>query len=394
MSWPVVKLGDVVNFIGGAQPPKSDFIYEETEGYIRLIQTRDYKSDRYLTYIPLEKSRRFCTKEDVMIGRYGPPVFQILRGLEGSYNVALMKAEPTEVVDREYLYYFLKQDVLFKLIDGLSQRSSGQTGIDMDELKAYPMLLPPLKEQKRIAAILDKADGIRRKRQQAIQLADDFLRSVFLDMFGDPVTNPKGWEVKPLKDLSVKVSSGSTPKGGSKVYVDKGISFFRSQNVWKNEIRDDDIAFIDQATHQSLKKSSLKHKDILITKTGRINTENSSLGRAALFLGEDDSANVNGHVYLIRLKEKVLHEFIVFILTSIEYREHIRNVCVGGIDKRQLNKDHIENFPIICPPVTMQIEFMKKLKSIHRMRSSAKSGLKEVQPLFNTLSQKAFKGEL
>ncbi|HFI5291053.1 TPA: restriction endonuclease subunit S, partial [Citrobacter freundii] len=95
----------------------------------------------------------------------------------------------------------------------------------------------------------------------------------------------------------------STPKGGSKVYVDKGITFFRSQNIWKNDIRLDDVAYIDEKTHNSLKKSSLKHKDILMTKTGRFNTKNSSLGRAALFLGDDDSANINGHVYLIRLRQ-------------------------------------------------------------------------------------------
>lgn len=250
--------------------------------------------------------------------------------------------------------------------------------------------LPPLSEQKRIAAILDKANDIRQKREQAIELADDFLRATFLEMFGNPVSNPKGWKVKPLKELSVRIASGSTPKGGSKVYVDKGITFFRSQNIWKNDIRLDDVAYIDEKTHNSLKKSSLKHKDILMTKTGRFNTKNSSLGRAALFLGDDDSANINGHVYLIRLKAGVLHEFIVYILTSNEYREHIREVCVGGIDKRQLNKDHIEDFPIICPPDDLQMEFMRKVNSIQKIRSNAMTGLKEVTPLFNTLSQKAF----
>ena len=79
--------------------------------------------------------------------------------------------------------------------------------------------LPPLEEQKRIAAILDKADAIRRKRQQAIQLADDFLRSVFLDMFGDPVTNPKGWEVKHLGDCLDFLTSGA--RGGQSITVKK-----------------------------------------------------------------------------------------------------------------------------------------------------------------------------
>lgn len=212
MSWPVVELGSVVSFIGGSQPPKSTFKYEHEDGYVRLLQIRDYKSDKNLTYIPELSTKKFCNKDDVMIGRYGPPVFQILKGLEGAYNVALMKALPSEKVDKDYLYYFLKQDKLFRLIDSLSQRTAGQSGIDMDALKSYPMLLPPLEEQKRIAAILDKADAIRQKRKQAIELADEFLRSVFLDMFGDI---PAGYSKYPLLGCrgSVKAASGKSSKG-------------------------------------------------------------------------------------------------------------------------------------------------------------------------------------
>ena len=109
----------------------------------------------------------------------------------------------------------------------------------------------------------------------------------------------------------MQINSGNTPKGGSENYVKEGIPFFRSQNVWKDYLKMDDIAYIDAKTHASMKRSSLKHGDILMTKTGRINTENSSLGRAALYEGEDDMANVNGHVYFIRLKEGVNNKFVL-----------------------------------------------------------------------------------
>ncbi|WP_201793303.1 hypothetical protein, partial [Escherichia coli] len=75
---------------------------------------------------------------------------------------------------------------------------------------------------------------------------------------------------------------------------------------------------------------------------------------------------------------------------SWQHHQHIREVCVGGIDKRQLNKEHIENFPIICPPDHLQMEFLRKLNVIQKIRSNAMAGLKEVIPLFNTLNQKAF----
>ncbi|EKO3941930.1 restriction endonuclease subunit S [Vibrio fluvialis] len=181
-------------------------------------------------------------------------------------------------------------------------QGAAQTVINKDMINSLEIPLPTLAEQKHIAAILDKADAVRQKRKQVIELADEFLRSVFLDMFGDPVTNPKGWEQVPLSTLSDKILNGTTPKGGSDVYVEKGIAFLRSQNVWKKRIDLDDIVYLDDETHAKMSKSSLKYKDILITKTGRINTENSSLGRAAIYYGKDGEANINGHVYLVRLK--------------------------------------------------------------------------------------------
>ena len=187
-------------------------------------------------------------------------------------------------------------------------------------------------------------------------------------MFGDPVANPMHWPVKRLKELAIQINSGNTPKGGSENYVEKGITFFRSQNVWKDRLEMDDIAYIDEKTHESMKRSSLKHGDILMTKTGRINTENSSLGRAALYEGEDDMANVNGHVYFIRLKEGVNNKFVLRVLVSPEYRDLIRSVCVGGIDKRQLNKEHIEEFPIIYPPSEMIDNYIEFVEQVNKSK--------------------------
>ncbi|MGO0992867.1 restriction endonuclease subunit S, partial [Clostridioides difficile] len=168
-----------------------------------------------------------------------------------------------------------------------------------------------VRTQEQIVKVLDKTQELIDKRKEQIEALDELVKSRFIEMFGNPVNNPRGWEVKRLNDISTEILSGTTPKGGSQVYIEKGIIFLRSQNVWKNKLVLDDVAYIDEETHNSMKKSSLKNRDILITKTGRINTENSSLGRAAMFLGEDDSANINGHVYLIRLKKNIINEFVL-----------------------------------------------------------------------------------
>ena len=148
--FPRIKLSEVCDFIGGSQPPKSVFEYEETASNIRLIQIRDYKSDNHIVYIPKDKARRFCSKSDVMIGRYGPPIFQILRGIEGSYNVALMKAVPKDSILNDYLFYFLKNPKIQNFVIKQSIRAAGQSGVNKDALEPYQMHLPSISHQKGI----------------------------------------------------------------------------------------------------------------------------------------------------------------------------------------------------------------------------------------------------
>jgi len=155
--WESVLLSEICKFSGGSQPPKTDFIYEEKEDYIRLIQIRDFKSDNFKTYVRKDDVTKFFTKDDIMIARYGPPVFQILRGLEGAYNVALMKAIPDETkISKDYLFYFLQNKKIQKYIIDASQRTAGQSGVDMDHLNSYKIFLPPLSVQQQIVEKLDK----------------------------------------------------------------------------------------------------------------------------------------------------------------------------------------------------------------------------------------------
>ena len=155
--FPCYTVGEVIDFQGGSQPDKKYFEYEPSPDNIRLIQIRDYKSDKYITYIPKTMAKRFCTVDDIMIGRYGPPIFQILKGIEGSFNVALMKATP-KMGNREFVRQFLKQDCLLEYLEGLSKRTAGQDGIQMDKLKAYPFPYPPIELQEQFAAFVEQTD--------------------------------------------------------------------------------------------------------------------------------------------------------------------------------------------------------------------------------------------
>ena len=155
--FPVYRMDEVVEFQGGSQPDKKFFEYEPTDDNIRLIQIRDYKTDKFITYIPRAMAKRFCTADDIMIGRYGPPIFQILQGIEGSFNVALMKATPKKG-NKEFVRQFLKQECLLDYLEGMSKRTAGQDGIQMDKLKAYPFPLPPVELQNQFEKFVNQVD--------------------------------------------------------------------------------------------------------------------------------------------------------------------------------------------------------------------------------------------
>jgi type I restriction enzyme S subunit len=212
-SWEKALFSEICQIIGGSQPPKEYFINEPQEGYIRLIQIRDYKTDKFATYIPIELAKRFCQKEDIMIGRYGPPIFQILRGLEGAYNVALMKAEPnTNLFDKEFLYYFLQTPQLFNYVASASLRTAGQDGVRKELLDNYPVFVPPLNEQRRIVANIEalkaRSQRVKEELEAIAPLLDQFRQSVLAAAFRGDLTadwREKNPDVEPASVLLERI---------------------------------------------------------------------------------------------------------------------------------------------------------------------------------------------
>ena len=369
----IKTLGEICEVISGGTPSRARKEFWEN-GDIPWIKIGNLKgkyvneSDECITKLGLENSAtKLLPRGTILYSIFATLGETGILSIEACTNQAIagIIINDKMQVSTEYLYYFLKSKK--KKVNNIG-RGVAQNNINISMLKGFKILLPEYVIQCKMVDIFDKIENIIEMRKAELESLDKLVRARFVEMFGDPVKNTKGWQVKRLEELSIQINSGNTPKGGSSVYVDEGIAFFRSQNVWKDRLEMEDIVYISNDTHVSMKRSSLKNGDILMTKTGRINTENSSLGRAALYVGEDDKANVNGHVYFIRLKPEVNNKFILRILVSVEYRDLIRSVCVGGIDKRQLNKEHIENFPIICPPDNLVDKYIELVGHIDKSK--------------------------
>lgn len=184
-------MSDVCKYTGGSQPPKDEFINEPREGYVRLVQIRDFKSDKNITYVSKDSVTKFFEEDDIMIARYGPPVFQILRGMSGAYNVALMKATPNEeLVLKDYWFYYLQNPVIQNFVIDSSQRTAGQSGVNLDHLYTFQVFLPNKTEQQKIVDELNLKmqvlDGLRKMKTEAQKKINRILADVWGVEFVEP----------------------------------------------------------------------------------------------------------------------------------------------------------------------------------------------------------------
>lgn len=394
MSWPMVKLGDVVTVNPRAPKEIDSTQIVSFVGMASVSEDGQLLSEEPRVLEETKKGFTYFAKSDVLLAKI-TPCFENGKCLRANQIANLVGFGSTEFhvlrpdesrLDATYLFYMIWSEQ-FRVLGAASMSgAAGQKRVGSDFLKNFEIPLPPLAEQKRIAAILDKADAIRRKRQQAIQLADDFLRAVFLQMFGDPVTNPKGWEVKPLKDLAHKIGSGSTPRGGSESYQTDGISLIRSLNIHDNEFKFKDLAFIDDEQAERLSNVVVEENDVLLNITG------ASVCRCAIVPSEVLPARVNQHVCIIRPKANLYPSYLLHLLISQPYKQMLLQMSGAGATREALTKLQIENLQIAIPPESEQEKFEKVRLSVNSLIKNAHSF--SSQELFESLSQKAFSGQL
>ncbi|MFH6770270.1 restriction endonuclease subunit S [Gaetbulibacter aquiaggeris] len=363
-------LGQVCDFIGGSQPAKKYFSPIKHKGFIRLIQIRDYKTDNFITYIPKDSTRKFCSKKDIMIGRYGPPIFQILRGIEGAYNVALMKAVPKKDIVNDYLYYFLCQEHLFDYINALSPRTGGQTGVDVVMLKKFPIQLPELSIQKQIAKVLSDLDTkieVNNKINQELEAMAKtlydywFVQFDFPDRKGKPYKLsggkmdynkelkrkiPEGWVVKTLLDIATFVNGIACQKFRPNENED-------SFRVIK--IREMGTGFNENSEFVSVnipEKVIVYDGDILFSWSATLDVKIWSGGTGGL----------NQHIFKVTSKKYPKSYYYFELLNYLQHFKmmaELRKTTMGHI-----TQEHLKQSRIVIPPLELIKQLDLKLKTI------------------------------
>ena len=284
-------------------------------------------------------------------------------------------------VDPFFLRYLLSS-----LINELQNLSSGSAykALPITKLKEYKIPLPPLEEQRRIAAILDKADGVRRKRKEAIRLTEELLKSTFLEMFGDPVTNPKGWEICELQNVCNRVTDGTHQPPN---WADEGIPFLFVSNIVNGEI---DFKVSKHITEESwfelTSRCPIEINDILYTTVG-------SYGNAALVRTKNRFC-FQRHIAHIKPDSRSIEpEFLLGMMQSDWIRQQADKQA-RGVAQKTLNLRELKKFTIFTPPIEEQKKYVKLRQGVEKQLSYYRSALEQSENLFNSLLQKAFRGEL
>ena len=293
-----------------------------------------------------------------------------------------------DVISKKYLRYALNSK-----LNHIIEQAHGGVGlkhITKGKLESIQIPLPPLEEQKRIAAILDKADAIRQKRQKAIELADEFLRSVFLDMFGDPVTNPKGWEEREL-NLIADIRSGVTK--GKKIDLDKAVSvpYMRVANVQDGYL---DLTTIQEilVSQNDADKFKLCSGDILLTEGG----DPDKLGRGHIWNDEVPNCIHQNHIFSVRINDRslIIPEFLSALIASQRGKRYFLKVGKQTTGIATINKTVLSEFMSLIPPIDLQNAYLKVLMKHNDCKLKLIKMMNEQSSLFSSLSQQAFSGEL
>lgn len=322
-----------------------------------------------------------------MIGTIGNPVVVDNDREFSIKNIALFKC-PKDRVDSRYCYRLLGSPLVKKQLDDAS-RGGTQKFVSLKVLRNLQIPLPPLVEQKRIAAILDAADALRAKRREALGQLDTLLHSTFLDMFGDPVTNPMGWEMVTIANAPLHIGDGNYsskyPKASD--FIDQGVPFIRANNISSNTVDGHDMKFISTEQHAELKKGHLRTGDVLITTRGDV-------GQVAIVPQEFDDANINAQLVLLRPKDpKILSTFLCHLLAASSMRQKIKSLETG-VALKQLPIHNLRKVPLFLPPLDLQRRFAAIVESVERQKARMRTHLTELDTLFASLQSRAFNGDL
>lgn len=313
-----------------------------------------------------------CSKEPLRINSHSYDCECVLVAGNGDLNVKYYNGkfdayQRTYIIEDNgsnqlympYLYYFMEG-----YVEELRKLSIGGVikYIKLGNLTAALIELPKIEDQRTIVDILNKSKRILSYHQQQLQKLDELVKARFVELFGNPVINNKGWNVSDLGQLTIKIGSGATPKGGKEAYQTDGISLIRSMNVHNGKFEYKELAHISDEQAARLENVAVEENDVLLNITG------ASVARSCIVPTNVLPARVNQHVCIIRCKDSIMPDFINSLLIDDNYQDLLWSIAGSGATREAITKQQVESLQIILPPISKQEEFSKFINRVDKSK--------------------------
>ena len=388
----MIKFETICKTTQGVQIPKNKQYSLPSKGLERYLYITDLLNDSSFKYIENLYPDKLVSEDDLVMANTGSPG-KVFKGKKGVLSNNLFKISfEKDTVVKNYLYYVLSSSIfqssLQEQMKGGIQKHLGHKTISKQLIP-----LPPLPEQQRIAQILDNAAALRDKTKQLLAEYDTLAHSIFLDMFGDPVTNPKGFEICNLSEFYVSNKGGVKcgPFGGAlkkHEFVENGIPVWNMDNITKrgslvNEIK----LWITDEKYKKLHSYQVFNDDIIISRAGTV-------GKMCVVSTQYEKSIISTNLIRLRLnKSKLLPLFFSLLMNF--FKDRVGRLKTGSDGSfTHMNTGVLNNISFPYPPIELQNQFAEKIAVIEQQKDLAQQELQEAENLFNCLLQKAFKGEL
>ena len=379
-----IPLVQVCDFQGGSQPPKDQWIDHEKEGYIRMLQIRDFTQPdkENVEFVRISKTIKTCNEDDILIGRYGASVGKILTGLAGAYNVAIIKTIPdTSKLSKRFLYHYLNSPYFQNFILSVGSRAA-QAGFNKDDLSDAQIPDLSLEEQSNVVSQLDKVTELIVLRKEQLAKLDQLVKSRFIELFGTPLLNEKGWVVKSTGDVcSVTDGSHFSPVG-----KEDGYPMLSVRNMRNDGFHYDDCKLVSQEDYDILVKQGCKplKNDVLIAKDG-------SYFYYGFVVKEEIEQAVLSSIAILRPNlEQVNPEYLCRYMLSSEIVDLVgKNYVTGAAIKRVILKG-IKQISVMLPPIELQNQFAAFVEQTDKSKLAIQQSLDKLETLKKSLMQEYF----
>ncbi|WP_455655431.1 restriction endonuclease subunit S [Phascolarctobacterium sp.] len=401
--WEKVKLGNHISQLRGVSYRPDEVSNIETSIHMPIIRAHNIQMEGLNTnnLVFVDKNRikehQYIKQDDIIICASSGSkelvgkAAQAKKNMRASFGAFCKVVRAKDTINAKYLkHYFLSTEYRY-VISHLSE-GANINNLRSEHINELLIPLPPLDIQKKIAAALDTANALIEKRKEQIEKLDLLIKSQFIEMFGDPVTNPKGWERTPMGKYIALLTDFSA--NGSYEYLDSNIVMsnepgyalmVRTTDLEKNDF-EKDVKYIDIKAYEILKKSKLFGNEIIINKIG-------SAGKVYIMPVIGKPASLGRNAFMIRYKSDINIKFIYYLLVSRYGEREIQKHIRGAVTKT-ITKEAVKSIQILCPPLYLQTQFAEFVEKVEAQKTLLQKSLADMEQNYQSLLQKCFKGEI